>query len=219
MPEIGRIGGSIPPQKQDLAAERTAGPANTAHTPPAARNVPIGPPGPLSQPTGLPAPVAPGQTKLLPGVVAERDPSRSISTERLSTLGGTSATEELMGLNRQPSILGAFSTPPGNNEALRHMTPTMRRTIMRSLMKKQRERMHLLARLLRHGSGEQETASEQGMDEPAKAFREELASLDEAQVERVRRELSQAARMLDLLEELLAMQDYTLSQIGSFSQG
>ncbi len=45
------------------------------------------------------------------------------------------------------------------------------------------------------------------------------SALDENQRTRARAELSRAASMLDLLDDLLAMQDYTLSQMGTFSQG
>ena len=32
-------------------------------------------------------------------------------------------------------------------------------------------------------------------------------------------DIDKTARMLDILDEMLAMQDYTISQIGTFSQG
>lgn len=217
MPDVKGVGGQIPPPaNQTQASERAAGQVN----PTGAQEVPVGQPGTLGQPTGLPAPVLPGQTKILPDVLAGREPTQMFAAERIREAGGASATEVLLGLNRQPSILGAFAPPPGNSEALRHMTPTMRRTIMRALLNKQRERMRRLAHLLRrehdHRDGNQQR-DEEG------SFAEELfesgAPLDEAQRERARAELGNAARMLDLLDELLAMQDYTLSQMGTFSQG
>src|SRR5918997_1248734 len=73
--------------------------------------------------------------------------------ENLPARGGASAVEELLGLNRLPTAVGALAAPPGNSEALRHMTPTMRRTIMRGLLDKQREKMRRLALVLR-GEGE-----------------------------------------------------------------
>ena len=40
-----------------------------------------------------------------------------------------------------------------------------------------------------------------------------------SQLVRARRELGHAVLMLSLLEELLVMQDYTVSQMGTFSKG
>ena len=216
MPDVRNVGGQIPPANQTQASEKAAGQVNPAN----AQEIPVGQPGALGQPTGLPAPVLPGQTKVLPDVLAGRDPSQMFAAERIREAGGASATEVLLGLNRQPSILGAFAPPPGNSEALRHMTPTMRRTIMRALLNKQRERMRRLAYLLRH---ERDGRDGNSSRDEESSFAEELfesgATIDEAQKQRARSELGNAARMLDLLDELLAMQDYTLSQMGTFSQG
>ncbi|HWS52567.1 MAG TPA: hypothetical protein VN228_00460 [Pyrinomonadaceae bacterium] len=222
MPEVGNVGpNAVPPQG--------ATPAGTEVTPvnqPAARAenlpAPVGQPGPLGQPTGLPAPLAPGQ-QVLPDVLAGRDPSQLAAAEQLRARGGASAVEELLGLNRLPTSMGALAAPPGNNEALRHMTPTMRRTVMRNLLDKQRGRMRHLAHLLRRGGRDgEEGAGGEGGDGRG-SFAEELfagaLALDEEQIERARLELGHSARMLDLLEELLAMQDYAISQMGTFSQG
>ncbi|HEX8351695.1 MAG TPA: hypothetical protein VF611_02135, partial [Pyrinomonadaceae bacterium] len=130
-------------------------------------------------------------------------------------------------LNRQPTMAGALAAPPGNAEALRHMTPTMRRTMMRNLLDKQRAQMLRLAHLMRRerdgrsGDGEESPDDDDGRP-PAQLEVSAAAAAappDEAQRARARAELGSAARMLDLLDELLAMQDYAVSQMGTFSQG
>ena len=226
MPEVGRADGKIPPQGQvsDAGAEVTP----VSQTAARAENLPapVGQPGPLGQPTGLPAvPLAPGQ-KVLPDVLAGRDPSQLAAAEQLRARGGASAVDELLGLNQRPTLMGALAPPPGNSEALRHMTPTMRRTAMRNLLDRQRGRLRGLAQLLRRErDGEDEGGGGRG-DEQEQSFAEEVggtalvrAPLGEEQAERARLELGSAAQMLDLLSELLAMQDYAISQMGTFSQG
>jgi flagellar biosynthesis protein FlhB len=186
-------------------------------------NQPVGQPGPLGQPTGLPVPGAAGQGKVLPDVLAGRDPSQLVAAERMREAGGVSATDQLLGLNRQPPVIGAFAPPPGNSEALRHMTPTMRRAIMRGLLERQRGRMRRLARLVRDEHGGDGDAEEGERERDERGFADALLELqprpDETQLARARQELHTAARLLDLLDELLAMQDYTVSQMGTFSQG
>ncbi|HKE59239.1 MAG TPA: hypothetical protein VKB46_21165 [Pyrinomonadaceae bacterium] len=172
---------------------------------------PTGPPGELGQPTGMPAPSLPGHAKVLSDVLAGQDPSQLRAAELLRENGGVSATEKLLGLDLQPSIPGAFIAPPGNTEALRHMTVTMRRTAMRNLLLKQRDRMRRLQGRLQRENGENE---EQEDDAYPEASAEVLR-----QTEKARRELTRAGAMLTLLEELLAMQDYTISQMGTFSKG
>jgi hypothetical protein len=173
-----------------------------------------GPPGPLGQPTGMPPPVAPGHARTLSDVLAGRDPSQLKAAEMLRDAGGVSATEKLLGLDRQPSIVGAFSPPPGNSEALRHMTPAMRRTAMRNLLQKQKDRMlRLESRLQR-----EEDEDREEHDENEFALNEKT-EVGPPQLVRARRELSHAVLMLSLLEDLLVMQDYTVSQMGTFSKG
>jgi hypothetical protein len=185
---------------------------------------PVGQPGPLGQPTGLPAaPLAPGQ-KVLPDVLAGRDPSQLAAAEQLRARGGASAVDELLGLNQRPTLMGALAPPPGNSEALRHMTPTMRRTVMRNLLDRQRGRLRGLAQLLRRERDEGDERGGRRGDDAEQSFADELAeparaALGEEQAERARLELGSAAQMLDLLSELLAMQDYAISQMGTFSQG
>lgn len=222
MPEVGSVGpGGLPPQGADPAGGDVT-PVNQSAARAENLPAPVGQPGPLGQPTGLPAPLAPGQ-QVLPDVLAGRDPSQLAAAEQLRARGGASAVEELLGLNRLPTVAGALAAPPGNSEALRHMTPTMRRTVMRNLLDKQRGRMRHLAHLLRRGGRDGDEEAGAGGGDGRGGFADELyagtLSLDEAQLERARLELGHSARMLDLLEELLAMQDYAISQMGTFSQG
>ena len=227
MPELGRVDGKIPGQVPDAGAEVT--PVNQSAARAENLPAPVGQPGPLGQPTGMPAaPLAPGQ-KVLPDVLAGRDPSQLAAAEQLRARGGASAVDELLGLNQRPTLMGALAPPPGNSEALRHMTPTMRRTAMRNLLDRQRGRLRGLAQLLRRErDGEDERGGGRRDDEREPSFADELvvteptaarAPLGEEQAERARLELGSAAQMLDLLSELLAMQDYAISQMGTFSQG
>jgi len=221
--EVGGVnnapGRVTPAQGQGDASAEAVRPLNQPGVQPEGLATPVGQPGPQGQPVGLPAP--PATAPLMPDALAGRDPSQLVAAEQMRARGGASATEELLGLNRQPTMAGALPPPPGNAEALRHMTPTMRRTLMRNLLDKQRSQMRRLAQLMRRerdGQGQEEEARDDGSApgfEPASA----LAPPDEAQSARARAELGSAARMLDLLDELLAMQDYAVSQMGTFSQG
>jgi hypothetical protein len=124
-----------------------------------------------------------------------------------------------------PTLMGALAPPPGNSEALRHMTPTMRRTVMRNLLDKQRGRLRGLAQVLRRERDrrDDEGGGERRRDDAEQSLVEVMQGvkdlLGEEQAERARLELGRAAQMLDLLGELLAMQDYAISQMGTFSQG
>ena len=147
------------PRVKVPAPEEAKGPA----APFTSRDAPVGQPGPLGQPRGMPAPSVPGQTQVLPDVLIGRHPSQLIAAERMREAGGASVTEELLGLNLQPTIIGLFSAPPGNSEALRHMTPTMKRTIVRSLLAQQRASLRRLAHLLRREArhhNQEDTADE-----------------------------------------------------------
>jgi hypothetical protein len=219
MPEVKGVGGGIQPQEQNQAAGKTVDANNRAGAQTSATNAPVGQPGTMGQPTGMPVPAAPGGAKLLPDVLAGRDASQMVAAERMREAGGASATDQLLGLNLRPSVLGALVAPPGNSEALRHISTTMRRTIMRGLLDKQRQRMRRLARLLRDDQqgGEGHTDDEQ--EGYASDLFEGFAQPDEAQVARAREELRSAAQMLDLLDEMLVMQDYAISQMGTFAQG
>jgi len=162
----------------------------------------------------MPAPAGADQSRILPDVLAGRDPSQMRAAELLRDSGGVSATEKLLGLDRQPSIVGAFSAPPGNSEALRHMTPVMRRTAMRNLLQKQRDRMRRLESRLKRQQDEGQEERDDG-DYPI----DDKPELQPFALERARAELGRAVLMLTLLEDLLAMQDYTISHMGTFSKG
>ena len=90
------------------------------------------PAGGPEQPAALSDPALAGQTQSLPEVIFGKNPSQLIAAEHLRAHGGASATEELLGLNLNPLMLGAFPPPPRNAEALRHLTPSMRRAILKS---------------------------------------------------------------------------------------
>jgi hypothetical protein len=210
-----------PAQGQPDASAEAVRPAGQPGVQPEGLATPVGQPGPQGQPVGLPAPTT--TAPLMPDALAGRDPSQLVAAEQMRARGSSSATEELLGLNRQPTVMGALAAPPGNAEALRHMTPTMRRTLMRNLLDKQRTQMRRLAHLTRRerdgrgGEGEESTDDERQYPQPEAPAA--LAPADEARRARARAELGSAARMLDLLDELLAMQDYAVSQMGTFSQG
>jgi hypothetical protein len=223
--EVGGVNnapGAVTPAQGQTEGAGLNPPGQTV-VPPEGLNAPVGQPGQLGQPVGLPAP--PSTAPLMPDALAGRDPSQLVAAEHLRARGGAGATEELLGLNRQPTMLGALAAPPGNAEALRHMTPTMRRTLMRNLLDKQRGQMRRLAQLMRRErdgegrEGEESPDEEDGRSAQLEASIAALPSLDETQRARARAELGSAARMLDLLDELLAMQDYAVSQMGTFSQG
>ena len=215
MPDIGNINNRLPPATGAQTENRALDPGNvgdrTQSSTPTSTSA-----GALGQPTGLPVP---GGGQVLPDVLAGREASQLAAAEQLRQSGGASAIDELLGLNRQPPIMGALIAPPGNLEALRHMTPVMRRTIMRNLIEKQRARLHLLNRRLRRSEREGDGVSDGNEYDPLDELLTEIESIDEGQAARARDELTRAARMLALLDDLLAMQDYTLSQMGTFSQG
>lgn len=223
MPEIGGVGGGpVTPQNEGRVGGQGTTPVDPAGAQAGGPGRPVGQPGPLGQPTGLPLPELPGQPRVMPDVLAGRDASQLLAAEQLRTRGGAAATEELLGLNRQPTMVGALAPPPGNSEALRHITPTMRRTVMRNLLDKQRGRLRDLANLLRRdrddGRGGSRSRDDEADDSAAETLLA-LATTDEAQMARARVELGSVAQMLQLLDELLAMQDYAVSQMGTFSQG
>ena len=144
----------------------------------------------------------------------------SEAAKQLSMLGGVSATGRLLGLDLRPTMTGILTPPPGNAEFLRHLPPQSRRTVMRKMLNKQRERMRRLARFLRDRR-DQTSEAGSGADE-SESFLEVLdepVEIDRAKMARAMSELEKAARMLNILDEMLAMQDYTISRIGTFTQG
>ncbi len=157
--------------------------------------------------------------KILSDAVTGRENSQLDAARQLTSLGGVSATDRLLGLDLRPTMTGVLSAPPGNVEFLRHLSPQARRTIMRKMLTKQRERMRRLARYLRDRRDE---TSDGGGENTGESFLEvisEPVELDRATILRAAGELEKAARMLNILDEMLAMQDYTISQIGTFTQG
>jgi hypothetical protein len=157
--------------------------------------------------------------QLMTDVVVGRDISQLESAEQVRSTGYVSATDKLLGLDLQPTMLGVLAPPPGNNEALRSLTPTMRRKIMRNLLGKQRERMRRLTGSLRRRRDEKsdENATDSNESFAAMMLEDYILTMD--QIDRATDELSKMAKMLDVLDEMLVMQDFTISQMGTFSQG
>lgn len=182
----------------------------------AGTKIPVGQPGNAEQ-----AEIKPGQ-RVLTDAVAGKEASQLDAAQKLSLLGGSSAVDRLLGLDLRPTMLGALVAPPGNSDFLRHISPTKRRTIMRNMLSRQRKRMRRLARFLREERENSDSDEEKREREQEESFLEVITEplmLEESQVGRAIDELGRTARMLDVLDELLAMQDYTISQIGTFSQG
>ncbi len=174
--------------------------------------------------SGQPIGVAPStsitQNELMSEVVTGRDLSQLAAAEHLRANGGVSATDVLLGLNQQPSMLGGLLAPPGNLEALRHLTPTTRRKILRDLLSKQKNQMRRLVAVARDDEQHQQQEEHPPENEDSEsAAIENVADALGFHNQRVYRELAATTKMLDQLDEFLNMQDYTLSQIGSFSAG
>lgn len=176
--------------------------------------------GNVGQPIGLPSTDPTTQNALMPNVVTGRDASQLAAAEKMRANGGHSATDVLLGLDRQPSTLGVMLPPPGNLEALRHLSPTMRRTILRNLLSKQRGQMRRLVAVMRDDEHQQHSDEENQQPENETAGENtELILPSEFHNQRALHDLEVTTKMLDLLDELLGMQDYTLSQMGTFAQG
>lgn len=162
----------------------------------------------------------PGQ-RILQGPLTGRDPGQIQAGRQLADLGGATALDRLLGLDLRPTVTGLLAPPPGNSEFLRNLSPQVRRSIMRKMLGKQREKMRRLARFVRkHNDGEDDREdSRQEMRESFIDVISEPANFSTEQLRQAAVDLDRAARMLDILEELLAMQDYTISQMGTFAQG
>jgi len=179
---------------------------------------------PVGQPAETRQPVdtvnLPPEQKILPDAATGRDATQLEAAKQLSSLGGASATDRLLGLDLRPTMVGAMAPPPGNSEFLRHISPQMRRTMMRKMLSKQRERMRRLARFLREReqSGEDESGNEFDRESFTEMISEPL-EVNLIQMTKAIGDIDKTARMLDILDEMLAMQDYTISQMGTFSQG
>lgn len=182
--------------------------------------------GNAGQPLGLPPQTPVTQNALMSDVLTGRDLSQIVAADKLRSNGGASATDVLLGLNQQPSILGGLLAPPGNLEALRHLTPSMRRNVLRTLLAKQRNQMRRLVAVARdeeeqqhqQDDGQNETEESNASENLLPASTNNLGELA-FHNRRVYQDLASTTKMLDLLDELLNMQDYTLSQIGTFAQG
>ena len=178
---------------------------------------------PVGQPAETRQPVdtvnLPPEQKILPDAATGRDATQLEAAKQLSSLGGASATDRLLGLDLRPTMVGALAPPPGNSEFLRHISPQMRRTMMRKMLSKQRERMRRLARFLREREQSGEGESNESDRESFTEMISEPLEPNQIQMTKAIGEIDKTARMLDILDEMLAMQDYTISQIGTFSQG
>lgn len=177
--------------------------------------------GNAGQPIGLPPTDPTTQNALMPNVVTGRDASQLVAAEKMRSNGGHSATDVLLGLNQQPSTLGVMLAPPGNLEALRHLSPAMRRTILRNLLSKQRGQMRQLVAVMRDEEQHHQNPDEENQETADENVNETANLLLPANFhnQRALQDLEATTRMLDLLDELLGMQDYTLSQMGTFAQG
>jgi len=178
---------------------------------------------PVGQPAETRQPVdtvnLPHEQKVLPDAATGRDATQLEAAKQLSSLGGASATDRLLGLDLRPTMVGAMAPPPGNSEFLRHISPQMRRAMMRKMLSKQRERMRRLARFLREREQPGEGESNESDRESFTEMISEPLEVNQIQVTKAIGDIDKTARMLDILDEMLAMQDYTISQIGTFSQG
>jgi hypothetical protein len=205
MPETGGVGGRVPPkvaQRTDRRRAAAAGRSRDARTPPAD------------------APGASRLARILNATPAGRRPSpRLVAAERMRAAGLSPATDELLCLNRRPSIRGALAAPPGGAEALRHVSPAPRRALMRSLLGRRTAQTQRLTSLLcsAHDGGRRVGHARRG---PGGEPDGGMPDVGEAQLARARSELERAARMLSILRELSSMQDHTLSKMGTlFSAG
>ena len=220
MAEIKNVGAQLPPVDQSTGkiGEEAVKLPNGQTQNAAGENV-VGR-GNIGQPVGLPENEPTTQNALMPNVVTGRDPSQLVAAEKMRSNGGHSATEVLLGLNQQPSATGMLLAPPGNLEALRHLTPAMRRNVLRNLLVKQRGQMRRVAETIRDGgrNGRQERENQSEDDDSATAALQPAFDAKMFSSQHLR-DLEAATKMLDMLDELLGMQDYTLSQIGTFAQG
>ena len=217
MPEVNKISVQPPP----INEQQIQKPNDAAKTPAPLpgqggdQNVGLGTAG---QPVGVPMKTPLTQNALMPEVVTGRDATQFIAAEKMRSNGGESATDVLLGLNRQPSVLGGLLAPPGNLEALRHLSPTMRRKILRNLLAKQKNQMRRLVAVARDEKEHHREQQDDQTDETETLAPAAANGLDFYN-QRVYQDLAATTKMLDLLDELMNMQDYTLSQMGSFAQG
>jgi len=178
-----------------------------------------------------------GSTRVLSDVSSGLDPSQLVAAEQMRVLGGATATATLLGLDLRPTVMGTLLAPPGNSEALRYLTPALRRSALRAALLKQGSRMRRLFALLQqdpdnHSHDDNSDGSENESD-PSLLLLEVLPETESmtkyyaggvipAQTSLTHREhyeLIVVGRMLSLLEELSALEDFMLDRIGAFSKG
>lgn len=230
MADIKNVGAMPPPVDRNAAkiADEAAGKLPNQPMPHGAGEEPatVGR-GSVGQPVGVPTNEPTTQNTLMTNVITGRDASQLVAAEKLRSNGGHSATDVLLGLNRQPSTLGVLLAPPGNLEMLRHLSPASRRKVLRNLLSKQRGQMRRLVHVMRDDGQNPQQSNDEYQDSENENNSEEIL-LTASTLPSVAskfynghalRDLEATTRMLDLLDELLGMQDYTLSQMGTFAQG
>ncbi len=223
MAEINRVGAQ-PIPKGEQQTQKTADATQKIPAAPEQTGEQSATRGTAGQPVGLPPKTALTQSGLMPEAVTGRDATQIIAAEKLRAGGGVSATDKMLGLDQQPTMLGGLLAPPGNLEALRHLTPTMRRNVLRTLLAKQRTQMRRLVAVARDDEQQQQQEDQHEKEETESSEKTlSVAPVQENALafhnRRVYHDLASTTKMLDLLDELLNLQDYTLSQIGTFSQG
>src|SRR5690242_12098761 len=132
MADIGAVGSRVPvpvPAENQQIANVDRGPTSPSPWPIpdhlAGLTQPLEPSGGQLPPAGVPGSrSAPGSDaqggRVLPDVSSGLDPSQLVAAEQMRMLGGATATAQLLGLNMQPTFMGAFLPPPGNTQALRY---------------------------------------------------------------------------------------------------
>lgn len=175
--------------------------------------------GNVGQPVGLPMAEPTTQGALMPNAVTGRDASQIAAAEQMRSSGGHSATEALLGLNQKPSMMGVLLAPPGNLETLRHLTPSMRRKILRDLLSKQRHQISGFVEAMRDEENSRKSSEEEVDDDESSQLITTDSAVPQKYDKKAIRDLEATTKMLDLLDEFLGMQDYTLSQMGTFAQG
>jgi|SRR5215472_11871696 len=178
-----------------------------------------------------------GSTRVLSDVSSGLDPSQLVAAEQMRVLGGATATATLLGLDLRPTVMGTLLAPPGNSEALRYLTPALRRAALRSALLKQRSRMRRLLALLQqdpdnHSHDDNSDGSENESDSSllllevlpeaesmTKYYAGGVIPAQTSLTHQEHYELIVVGRMLSLLEELSALEDFMLDRIGAFSKG
>jgi len=159
-----------------------------------------------------------GKKNILPDALLGRDPSQVLAAEQLRATGGASATEELLGLNQQPTMPGTILPPLGNDVALRHLTPTMRRELLRKLLDRQQRNARRLLAILPRDEEESDPERRRRRALPENLPAPEALALPEPQRQRAAQELHQSLRLLELIDRLMTMQDETLAQMSASAQ-